>query len=133
LEILKGQCHEINCFKFATSVNNTGVKFAAGVNYIDANLPPVLKTPVENFSTDTAGILDVGGRFATGVNDTGTKFAADVNDTGGKLPPVSRTSAANLPLSPMVYSVVWGKLIYEKKPEVENLVALPFKLGSYMH
>jgi hypothetical protein len=52
------------------------------------------------------------------------------------LPPVSLTPVANLELriSPrifekfettlMVYSGAWGKLIREKKPEVENLVTL---------
>jgi hypothetical protein len=36
-------------------------------------LPPVLTTQVANFSTGTAGVLDIGGKFATGVNDTGIK------------------------------------------------------------
>jgi hypothetical protein len=53
------------------------------------------------------------------------------------LPPVSLTPVANLELriSPrifekkiemtlMVYSGAWGKLIHEKKPDVENLVTL---------
>jgi hypothetical protein len=43
-------------------------------------------TPVANFSTIFASVVDTGGKFATGVNDS-----------GGKLPPVSATSAANLP------------------------------------
>jgi hypothetical protein len=33
---------------FATSVNNTGGKFAAGVIYTGGNLPPVSLTPVAN-------------------------------------------------------------------------------------
>jgi hypothetical protein len=53
------------------------------------------------------------------------------------LPPVSTTPVVHLELriSPrilekfetalMVYSRTWGKLIHEKKPEVENLVTLP--------
>ena len=51
-----------------------------------ANLPPVSATPAANFSTNSASVVDTGGKFATGVNDT-----------GGNLPPVSTTPAANLP------------------------------------
>ncbi len=47
----------------------------------------VSTTPVANFSTIFASIVDTGGKFATGVNDTGAKFAAGVDDAGGKLPP----------------------------------------------
>jgi hypothetical protein len=46
-----------------------------------ANLPPVSATPVANFSTIFASVVDTGGKFAA----------------GGKLPPVSTTPAANLP------------------------------------
>jgi hypothetical protein len=59
--------------------------------------PLVSRTPVANFSTTFASVVDTGGNFATGVNDTGGKFATGVNDAGGKLPPVSTTLAANLP------------------------------------
>jgi hypothetical protein len=59
--------------------------------------PPLSTTPVANFSTIFASVVDNGGKFATGVNDTSGKFANGVNDAGGKLPPVSRTLAANLP------------------------------------
>ncbi len=45
----------------------------------------MLLTPVANFSTNFASVVDTGGKFATGVNDA-----------GGKLPPVSTTPAANL-------------------------------------
>ncbi len=48
-------------------------------------------TPAVNFSTDTAGLVDTGGKFATSVNNTGGKFAAGVNDTSGNLPPVSES------------------------------------------
>jgi hypothetical protein len=41
-------------------------------------------TPVANFATSFASVVDTGGNFATGVNDNGGKFAAGVNDTGGK-------------------------------------------------
>jgi hypothetical protein len=57
--------------------------------------PQVSTTPVANFSTIFASIVDTGGKFATGVNDTpgkfatgtknaGGKFTTGVNDTGGK-------------------------------------------------
>ncbi len=59
--------------------------------------PPVSTTPVANFSTIFASVVDNGGKFAAGVNDTGGKFATGVNDAGGKLPPVSTTPAANVP------------------------------------
>jgi hypothetical protein len=59
--------------------------------------PPVSTTPVANFSTIFASLVDTGCKFATGVNDTGGKFATGVNDAGGKLPTVSTTPAANLP------------------------------------
>jgi hypothetical protein len=59
--------------------------------------PLVSTTPVANFSTIFANVVDTGGKFATGINDTGGKFATGVNDAGGKLPPVSTTPAANLP------------------------------------
>jgi hypothetical protein len=41
-----------------------------------ANLPPVSTvsaTPVANFSTIFASVVDTGGKFANGVNDTGGK------------------------------------------------------------
>jgi hypothetical protein len=59
--------------------------------------PAVSKTPVANFSTIFASVVDTGGKFATGVKDTGSKFATSVNDAGGKLPPVLTTPVANLP------------------------------------
>ena len=59
--------------------------------------PPVSTTPVANFSTIVARVVDTGGKFATGVNVTGRKFATGVNDASGKLPPISTTQAANLP------------------------------------
>jgi hypothetical protein len=33
--------------------------------------PPVSTTPVANFSTNFASVVDTGGKFANGVNDTG--------------------------------------------------------------
>ncbi len=58
-------------------------------------MPPVSVTPVANFSSIFASVVDTGGKFATGVNNTGGKFATVVNDAGGKLPPVSTTPVAN--------------------------------------
>jgi hypothetical protein len=46
--------------------------------------PPVSTTPVANFSTIFASVVDTGGKFATGVNDI-----------GGKLPPALLTPVAN--------------------------------------
>jgi hypothetical protein len=37
-------------------------------------------TPVVNFATGTAGVVDIGGKFATDVYDTGCKFANNVNN-----------------------------------------------------
>ncbi len=59
--------------------------------------PPVSTTPVANFSTIFASVVDTGGKFDTGVNDTSSKFATGVNNAAGKLPPVSLTPVANLP------------------------------------
>jgi hypothetical protein len=58
------------------------------------NLLLVSTTPVANFYTIFASVVDTGSKFATGVNDTNGKFATDVIDAGGKLPPVSTTPAA---------------------------------------
>ncbi len=64
-------------------VNDTGVKFATGINVTDGK-----------FTTGTAGVGDTSGKLATGVNNTGGKlprvlttggkFASGVNDTGSK-------------------------------------------------
>jgi hypothetical protein len=51
---------------------------------VSQGAPRVSTTPVTNFATNTAGVLDTSGEFGTGVNNTGKKFAACVNDTGGK-------------------------------------------------
>ncbi len=66
-------------------------KFAE--KFASQGAPPVSATPVANFSTIFASVVDTGGKFANGVNDTGGKFATGVNDAGGKLPPVSTTPA----------------------------------------
>ncbi len=36
--------------------------------------PPVSMTSAANFATDTAGVVDNGGKFATGVNNTGAMW-----------------------------------------------------------
>jgi hypothetical protein len=41
-------------------------------------------TPVANFATSNAGIVDTIGKFATSVNNTVGKFTAGVKYTGGK-------------------------------------------------
>ncbi len=46
------------------------------------------------------------------------KFVTGVIDTCGKILNKFETSLTR-------YSGAWGKLIHEKKPEVQNLVALP--------
>jgi hypothetical protein len=53
--------------------------------FISQGAPPVSTTPVANFATSFASVVDTDG-----------KFAAGVNDTRGNLPPVSMTPAANL-------------------------------------
>ncbi len=49
----------------------------------------VAMTPVANFDTGTAGVVDTvchwhRWQIADGINDTGSKFAAGINDIGGK-------------------------------------------------
>ncbi len=82
-------------------------------------MPPVSATPVANFSTIFASVVDTGGKFATGVNDTGGKLATGVNNAGGKLPPISTTPEANLPpvsLTPVANN---GNNIRLQTPESE--------------
>ncbi len=55
------------------AINDTGGKFAAGVNDTGGNLPLVSTTPAANFATSFASVVDTGDKFATGVNDTGGK------------------------------------------------------------
>jgi hypothetical protein len=57
-------------------------KFAE--KFASQGAPLVSATPVANFSTIFASVIDTGGKFATGVNDAGSK-----------LPPVSLTPVAN--------------------------------------
>ncbi len=82
---------------FATSVNDTGGKFAAGI--------VVSTTQGELVAKFASGVVDTGGKFAAGVVDTGGKFAVGVIDTGGNLPPVSTTPVLHLDLriSPRIF------------------------------
>jgi hypothetical protein len=41
-------------------------------------------TPVANFATSFASVIDTGGKFSIGDNDTSGKFATGVIDTSGK-------------------------------------------------
>jgi hypothetical protein len=84
---LAATCH----LTIAYGVVDTGGNFT---NH--CHLPRGSTTPVANFATSSACVVDTGGKFPTGVNDTGGKFSSGVNDVGGKLPPVSTTPAANL-------------------------------------
>ena len=81
---LKGQCHEIFCFwfffmnQFPPSPRVFHIdrfefflKFAE--IFASQGAPPVSATPVANFSTIFASVVDTGGKFATGVNDAGGK------------------------------------------------------------
>jgi hypothetical protein len=72
------------------NVVDTGGKFAAGVNDIGGNLPPVTTTPAaanlhQYQTTPCRRCQRHRWQFATGNNDTGGgKFAPVSNDTGGK-------------------------------------------------
>ncbi len=66
---IRGDIRKSRC---TTGINDTGGKFATGVNH------------TANFATSFAGVVDTEGKFATGVNDT-----------GGNLPPVSTTPVVN--------------------------------------
>ncbi len=73
---------------FATGVNNTSGKFAAGVVDTGSNLPPVSLTPAANLLSVSTAQGELVAKFAAGVVDTGGKFAAGVLDTGVNLPQV---------------------------------------------
>ncbi len=42
--------------------------------FVSQGAPPVSTTPVANFPTIFANVVDTGGKFATGVNDAGGKW-----------------------------------------------------------
>jgi hypothetical protein len=104
---LKGRCHKIFCSRFFhESSSPKPLKITLGhfkffrkfaEIFASQSAPPVSTTPVANFATSSAGVVNTGGKFVTGVNDTGGKFVTNVNSAGGKLPPVSTTPEANLP------------------------------------
>ncbi len=74
---LKGQCHQIFCFRF----------------FHESPSPKPLIITLGSFQIFSKIRRDIRkSKCTTGVNDTGGEFA-----TGGKLPPVSTTPAANLP------------------------------------
>jgi hypothetical protein len=74
---LKGQCHEIFCFGFffQESPSPKPLKITLGSFRIfrkfaeifaSQGAPPVSTTPVANFATSSACVVDTGGKFATG-------------------------------------------------------------------
>ncbi len=66
-----------------TAINDTGGKFATGINDTSANV-----------ASSSACVVDTGGKFATGVVDTGV-IDTGVNDASGKQREQYQT-AANL-------------------------------------
>jgi hypothetical protein len=101
---LSGVCSLILFPVFATGVNDTGGKFAAGVVDTDGNLPPASLTPAENLLTLVANLPPV----STTQGELVAKFAAGVVDTGGNLPPVSLTPVVHLDLriSPRIFEKI---------------------------
>jgi hypothetical protein len=86
LHDLKGQCHEIFCFRFFS-----------WITFPQAPDTVITLGSFRIFSKIRGDIRKL--RCTTGVNDTGGKFATSVSDTGGKLPQVSTTPAANFATS----------------------------------
>ncbi len=137
---LKGQCHEIFCFCFFSSIS----------------FPPSPECPirtVSNFSENsrrysqvkvhhryqrhrwqfTTDINDTGGKFASGVYDWRFfAFATGVVDTGGK--PWAANISANFrkkfETTLVVYSGAWGKLIHKKNQKSKISWHCPFKPSS---
>jgi hypothetical protein len=76
---LKGQCHKKFCFRFFHESSSpkplkiTLGHFKFAEIFASQSAPPISTTPVANFATSSAGVLDTGGKFATGANDTGGK------------------------------------------------------------
>jgi hypothetical protein len=85
---------------FATSVNDTGGKFAAGVVDTSGNLPPASLTPAANFPL-----------VSTTQGELVAKFAAGVIDTGGKF---LREFSKKFEMILMLLSGAWGKVIHKK-------------------
>jgi hypothetical protein len=80
--IRKSRC--TNGINDTCGVNDTGEKFAPGVNYTGGNLPPVSMTTAANFATSTAGVDNTGGKFAPVLTLPVANLLADVNHTDGK-------------------------------------------------
>ncbi len=99
---LKGQCHEIFCFRFFSWItfpqapeNNIRIVsnfFANSRRYSLVKVHhrcqrhrwQICRRCRWHRWQIAAGINDTGGKFATGINDTGGEFATGINDTGGK-------------------------------------------------
>jgi hypothetical protein len=126
----RGVCSLILFPLFATCVNDTGGKFAAGVFDTggnlppasltpQANLPPVSLTPVANLPPVSTTQRELVAKFAVSVTTLAANFAAGVVETGGNLPPVVHL---DLRISPRIFekmilmllSGAWGKVIHEK-------------------
>ncbi len=125
---------------FATGVNDTGVKFAAGLVDTGGN-HGVIDTGgkfaagvVDTSGKFAAGINDtrrIGGKFAAGVNDTDDNFATSVVDTSGKFATSGAPWLANISEN---FRKIWnnpnafirglGEDDSRKKPEAKNLVTL---------
>jgi hypothetical protein len=126
---LKGQCHEIFCFRFFhESPSPKPLIITLGSFRIFSKIRGDIRKSKCTFAT---GINDTGGKFATRINDinfatsspcvvdTGGKFATGVNGAGGKLPPVSTTPAANLPPVSLTPVANIGNNIRLQTPESE--------------
>jgi hypothetical protein len=83
IPILKALCHEIFASGFFhESYSSKPLKITLGSFqfFLSQGALLVSRTPVENFSTGTAGVVDIDGKFATDVHDTSSKFANNVNN-----------------------------------------------------
>jgi hypothetical protein len=92
---LKGQCHEIFCFRFFSCIifpqapkNNTRVIsnfFENSWRYSQGQIFQQYQRHWRQIvGTRSADAVDTGGKFATDVNDTYGKFATGFKDTSGK-------------------------------------------------
>ena len=106
--------------------------------------PPVSTTPVANFSTIFASVIDTGGKFAAGVNDTGGKGKGKNLYMLTLLPKGVQTKllkffclkvfSIELRISPRIFEKIrngpnviirgLGETDSRKKPEAKNLLTL---------
>ncbi len=78
--LLKGQCHEIFCFRFFhESPSPKTLIITLGSFWIFSKIRRDIHK-----SRCTTGVNDTGGKFAAGINDTVSKFATGIKDTGSK-------------------------------------------------